>query len=50
MSSTYRHFRDAAGGAWLQVGPLAYDGSEDLVPDRDLVNMGRVTFLRRVQG
>ena len=49
FSSLYRHFRDAASTAWMQVGPLAYDGSEDLVPDTQLTNLGQVTRLRRVQ-
>jgi hypothetical protein len=49
-SGLYRHFRDAASSAWLQMPPITYDGAEDLVPDSSLANMGRVTRMRRVQG
>ena len=48
-SQAYRHFRDGAGLAWQQVGPLAYDAGETLQPTSELGSIGRLTRVRRVQ-
>jgi len=48
-SQAYRHFRDGAGLAWQQVGPLAYDDSETLQPSGEVSDVGRMTRVRRVQ-
>lgn len=48
-SQAYRHFRDGAGVAWQQVGPLAYDAGETLQPTGELSDVGRLTRVRRVQ-
>lgn len=48
-SQAYRHFRDGAGLAWQQVGPLAYDAGETLQPTGEISDIGRMTRVRRVQ-
>jgi hypothetical protein len=48
-SQAYRHFRDGAGLAWQQVGPLAYDESETLQGAGEVTDPGRMVRQRRVQ-
>lgn len=49
-ASLYSFYEEAANNAWRGVGPLKYDNSEDLTPDSDLADLGKVGILRRVQG
>lgn len=48
-SQVYREFKGLADHAWSQVGPLAYDSSEDGVPDEIIAEVTRVGRMRRVQ-
>ena len=49
-AALYRHYKAEADAAWRAIGPLTYDYVEDLVPETTLNDIGRTSFLKRVQG
>lgn len=48
-AAAYRLYRDMAGVAWGQVGPLAYDAGETLQPTGEVTDPGRITYRVRRQ-
>lgn len=44
-----KFYRGRAETLFKSLGPLRYDTSEDLIPDDEVSELGRVTYHRRVQ-